>query len=198
MRADSVGPILVPVVTALVMSALLRSAWRPVPPSADGSMRLRYGRGMTALAVCMLLCAVFFAGVALVTPPRDRGEVVALVGLLVAFGFGGTYFLAEARTAGVHVTNHGLVATGAWRSPRSLAWKDVARVHFSRGWGYLVLAGRDGRKLRVSPMLNGFVPFLDVLVERLGPELSGQAVKEAREYTARLSGTEAPTPPPRR
>jgi len=198
MRADSIGPILAPIVTALVMSALLRGAWRSVPPAPDGSLRLTYGRGVTALGVFVLLFVAFLACFAVVSPPRNRGDVTALVGLVVGFGVPGAYLVATGRRASLQVTKHGVIATGTWRPARAVAWEDVARVHFSRGLGYLVLTGRDGRKVRVSPLLTGFLPFLDLLVERLGADLAGQAAREAREYTARLGRMGAPAPPPRR
>ena len=191
---DSILSGLIPVATALIVSALLRASRRRVAPSPDGSLRLTYGRGIAILGTVLLVLVLGFVIFAIVSPPRNQGDVIALVGLVGGFGLLGAYLVAEGRRTFVAVTARGVVSVRAWRQPLAIAWRNVAKVHFSRALGYLILTGRDATKVKVSPFMTGFEPFLDVVVERLGHAVAGQAVSEAREYVGRMRG-ESRKPP---
>jgi hypothetical protein len=194
MGINWIVPALTRVATALVMSALLAGARRRVPPSPDGSLRLTYGPGVALFGVVLLVLVLLLAIFAVVSPPREQGDVVALIGLVAGFGLPGAYLVLEGRRTCFDVTADGIVAASPWRRPLALAWQDVAKVHFSRALGYLVLTGRDAKKVSVSLFITGFDPLLEVVVERLGHAMAGQAAVEARDYVRRIRGESAGGP----
>lgn len=187
--------LLAPALTAILLRALLGRAGRSVPPPPGTSPQLTYGRGMVILGVGVLLFALLMSLVYVASPPEGRGDVLALVGLLGGFAPAGLYVAVEARWARVYVSRDGIISASPWRRPKALAWRDVASVHFSRALCYLVLTGRDGGTIRVSPYLTGFPFLLDVVAERVGEDVAGRAVREVRDYIEGRAPGGRPRPP---
>jgi hypothetical protein len=152
----------------------------------NGSMRIGYGRGMVVLGAMALLIAFTVIGFAIASPPRDRGDLIALVVLTVGFGFAGLYVSAEARWSAVELSPQGITSCSPWRRPRTFRWEDVTAVRFSEMRGCVILEDRSGTKIRASALCTGFAAFLDVLSERLGSHRAGEAVQRARAYVARM------------
>jgi hypothetical protein len=186
-RGADLVPILTPIITLIALRALLSASKRAPVPTADGSIELRYGRGIVVLGAALLAFTFVLAAIGIVARPKDIGEGLALGGMMLFFGAAGLAFTAIGLRTRLDVSDTGLRLTGAWGRVRELAWREIVGVQYSTALGYLRVIGPNGYKLSVSPMMRGFVPLLDLLEKRLAPAIAADGVTKARTYLSRMN-----------
>jgi hypothetical protein len=129
---------------------------------------LRYGAWLVVLAWC---CAAFVA-VAVwalyndLDVWQDRGELFAVVGIIVGFGSGAAYCFAE--YFGTHGTydDDGIDFHTPWSGWKRERWRDLGAVEFNAQASWYVLTFRSGQKVRISSLLGGHGGVLVVLEQR--------------------------------
>src|SRR5262249_33181207 len=140
---------------AIGLSVLLWAARRGKAQvdQRTGAMVLRHGPLVRGLALVLtvgippLVTALVF-----IFPPRDAGEVRAIIGIYALFLGLGAPLLWESFRYALVVTPAGLECRSPWRRARRVPWADVSRVTYSRpGCGFVIHAA-DGWRFLV-PLL---------------------------------------------
>lgn len=85
-----------------------------------------------------------------------------------------------------HLTPDGLDASTSFGCKRFVRWADVASLHFSRLFGFVLTLG-DGRKLYFPGALNGLASFSEEAAARLtADQMTVRAKAKISAYRARL------------
>jgi hypothetical protein len=178
------------ILTSWLVARLFAEARRAPSVDADGTLILRYGTGIRVVGIVSgLVVPLGLLVLAWVSPPDDRGEVVAVASLLTFFLVGGGWMLLESRRAQIVVTAAGLTETTLWGQVRELPWAEVQAVRFSPGMGYITLTGDtvsgDRRRVRVSVLMVGVPALWAAMARHLTPERYADAEAKYTAYAQR-------------
>jgi hypothetical protein len=137
---------------------------------------LRFGAWLVVLAWC---CAAFvaLAASALFVDANvweDRGELLAVVGLIVGFGLGAAYCFAEYFLTRGRYDDEGIDFRTPWTGRKSERWSDLRDVQFNPQSSWYVLTFRSGNRIRISSLLSGHGALLTLLEGRGFPRLMPQ------------------------
>lgn len=138
---------------------------------ADGM--LRYGWGIFLLG-CVCLALVGFAIGAFFYDNdvwTDRGEFLAVIGLIIGFGLGAIYSFGEYFLVRGNYDDQGIEFYTPWTGQKSEKWHNLRSVKFSGSMSWYVLRFKDGRTIRLSSLLSGHGGVLSKL-EGMGHTLS--------------------------
>lgn len=140
---------LVSVAAVTYVSARLRNQ------PADGS--LRWGWGLVLLGLCCLALVGIAVGALFHDDDvwTDKGELAAVIGLIVGFGFGAVYCLVEYFFVRGEYTEQRIEFHTPWTGTKTEEWRDLRSVHFSAQMSWYVLTFRSGKTIRLSSMLSG-------------------------------------------
>ena len=165
-------------VVSAVMGYLTRSSHR-APEAGDepGSSVLRYGRTFAVLGWLGILAALGVVALAFYQPPKNQGESIWIVVLLVAFGGVGAYLLNESR-AKVVLSAWGIRTTSPWRGEIELEWSEVDRVGYSGATLWFTIRGVDRKTIRIHSHMQGSPLFLDLCRKHLPREKFSKAEKD--------------------
>ena len=126
---------------------------------------LRFGSWLVVLAWC---CAAFvaLAASALFVDANvweDRGELLAVVGLIVGFGLGAAYCFAEYFFTRGRYDDEGIDFRTPWTERKTERWSDLRDAEFNHQSSWYVLRFRSGNKIRISSLLSGHGGVLTLL-----------------------------------
>src|SRR5262249_29349375 len=156
---------------------------RPVAAPGTGILVFRHGpllRGFTLAAAFGIPLAI--TALAVVNPPKDRGDVMAIAGLYVLFAALSAPLLWEAMRFCLVTSPQGLGCHSPWRGRRSLPWAQVREVSYREANSWFVIHSRAGWKFHV-PL---WVPRLSLFLEQCERHLPLRALKEAAPGYARV------------
>lgn len=156
------GAIAVALVTYL--SARVRNA------RADGSLRYGWGvllLGVACLAIVGVAIVAFFIDENVWT---DRGEFIAVIGLIVGFGLGAVYSFGEYFFVRGNFDDEGIEFYSPWTGSKKEKWDDLRSAKFNGSLSWYVLRFRSGKTIRLSSLLSGHGGVLAKLQE-LGYQL---------------------------
>jgi hypothetical protein len=191
-----VGPFFIPTIALAVVGFLSLLAWaahrgRPRIDPHTGALLFRHSivlRGFAFFSAFVIplgiTVLVFFK------PPKDEGDVWAILGLYGLFGVLSAPLLWEATRFSLVVSPDGLDCRSPWRPRRFVPWDEVVGLSYSQINSWFVLRTADGWKFRVL----GLVPGLSQFLEQVERHLPAWALREARAGYARL-GRPFPEPP---
>ena len=129
---------------------------------------LRYGAWLVVLAWCCL-AFVALAGSALFIDRDvwvDRGELLAVLGLIVGFGSGAAYCFAEYFLTRGTYDDKGIEFRTPWTGHKSERWSDLSGAEFNAQSSWYVLTFRSGNKIRISSLLGGHGGVLSLIEDR--------------------------------
>lgn len=153
-------PIISGVIGGLVAVAIISWLARDAATAQTDGL-LCYGRKTRAIAVGLLLIALFIGYAALRASPDQR--VIAAV-VAVALLAGGIWFVVETFCFQARVTDTHLIVRSPWRGVREVPWEAVEGYSFSEVNRWHVLHTRGYGKVRLSVLLEG----VDQVAEKLG------------------------------
>jgi len=134
---------------------------------------LRFGAWLVVLAWC---CAAFvaLAASALFVDANvwdDRGELLAVVGLIVGFGLGAAYCFGEYFFTRGRYDDEGIDFRTPWTGRKTERWSDLRDAQFNAQLNWYVLTFRSGNTIRISSLLSGHGALLTLLEGRGFPRL---------------------------
>jgi hypothetical protein len=129
---------------------------------------LRFGSWLVVLAWCCLALAALAASAFFIDADvwHDRGELLAVIGLIVGFGSGAGYCFAEYFLTRGSYDDCGIDFYTPWTGRKTERWSDLAAVGFSAQSNWYVLTFRNGKVIRLSSLLGGHGPLLNLLEGR--------------------------------
>lgn len=132
---------------------------------------LRWGAWLVVLGFCCL-AFVAFAFAALFIDADvwvDRGELFAVIALIVGFGSGAGYCFAEYFLTRGSYDDNGIDFYTPWTGPKAERWSDLRGVELNAQMSWYVLTFRSGNKIRISTMLSGHGGILALLEQKGTP-----------------------------
>ena len=134
---------------------------------------LRYGSWLVALAWCCVAFVALAASALFVDANvwEDRGELLAVVGLIVGFGLGAAYCFAEYFFTRGRYDDEEIDFCTPWTGRKAERWSDLRDARFNPQSSWYVLTFRSGNKIRISSLLSGHGPLLTLLESRGFPRL---------------------------
>jgi hypothetical protein len=129
---------------------------------------LRFGTWLVVLAWCCLSFVALAASALFIDRDvwSDRGELLAVLGLMVGFGLGAGYCFAEYFLTRGTYDGKGIDFYTPWTGRKTERWSDLSGVDFNAQSNWYVLTFRSGSKIRLSSMLGGHGGVLSLLEER--------------------------------
>jgi hypothetical protein len=97
---------------------------------------------------------------------EDRGELLAVAGLIVGFGSGAAYCFAEYFCTRGTYGDEGIDFRTPWTGRKTERWSDLRDARFNAQSSWYVLTFRSGRTIRISSLLSGHGPLLELLEAR--------------------------------
>lgn len=134
--------------TVVVMSVLLNGSQR-----SPASGELRYGHFLACLGAGCLAFAAFTLAQLMVSKGAWGLSRELVIG--IAFALAAIYCFLEYFWTRGDYDAEGLSFTTAWSGRKRQNWADLTRVSFNAYIGWYVLSFRDGRTIRLSPLLKG-------------------------------------------
>ena len=133
-----------------------------------GQGTLRWGAWLVVLAFCCLAFVALAFSALFVDADvwEDRGELVAVIGLIVGFGFGAGYCFAEYFLTRGSYDDKGIDFYTPWTGRKTERWSDLGSVELNAQMSWYVLTFRSGNKIRISTMLGGYGGVLAVLEDK--------------------------------
>jgi hypothetical protein len=95
-----------------------------------------------------------------VFPPKDTGDLGAILGVFCLFAFLSAPLLWESLRYALVVSPDGLACYSPWRGRAFVAWEEVVEVTYSQGNGWFVVHADDGYRFRVPVLVPGVTRFL--------------------------------------
>jgi hypothetical protein len=132
---------------------------------------LRWGAWLVVLGFCCLafVALAFSALFVDANVWEDGGELFAVIGLIVGFGFGAGYCFAEYfLTRGIY-DDKGIDFYTPWTGRKTELWSALCGVELNDQMSWYVLTFRSGNKIRISTMLSGHGGMLAVLEQKGRP-----------------------------
>lgn len=174
MIANIILHALTPLLTALLLGLLYRAANKPSKFDVfTGERVLSYGWQFRAMAWSLV---IFFSGMAafsislfFTNPPTPPGTIGFCLSIFGFFDSLGIWLLVEAISVRIVLCDQSITSYCAWRLPRTIHWTDVDEVSFSSLAQWFVVKGRQGEKIRVSPLISGIGEFASEVRSRLPP-----------------------------
>jgi len=150
----------------MVMAFLGQLLWtaqrgRPKADAATGAPWFRHRvlfRGFALFAAFGIPLAI--TALVISMPPKNRGDVLAVIGLYGMFAVLGGPLLWEASRFAIGVSKAGLDCRSPWRTSRFVPWNEVERLSFSSINSWFIIRAIDGWKFRVSFLVPGLSEFL--------------------------------------
>jgi hypothetical protein len=171
LRMIFVGGIVVSVFGVLTLLLWAAKRGRPSADERRGVLLFRHSaifRGfalVTAGGIPMVLTVLVF-----VFPPKDEGDVGAIVGVHVLVIALTWPLLWEALRFGVMLSPEGLDCRSPWRGSRFLRWEEVRAISWSDMGSWFIIHARDGYRFRVPSLAAGLDRFLACCEEHLRPD----------------------------
>jgi hypothetical protein len=133
-----------------------------------GQGTLRWGAWLVVLGFCCLaFVALAFAALFIdANVWEDGGELFAVVGLIVGFGFGAAYCFAEYFLTRGTYDDKGVDFYTPWTGRKVELWSDLGGVERNAQMSWYVLTFRSGNKIRISTMLSGHGGMLAMLEQK--------------------------------
>lgn len=88
-------------------------------------------------------------------PPKDNGDVAAIIGIYALFAFLAAPLLWESLRFRLVADDEGLACRSPWRGTEYVAWDELEEVSYSLGNAWYVLHAIDGYKFRVHKLVPG-------------------------------------------
>ena len=97
---------------------------------------------------------------------EDRGELFAVIALIVGFGSGAGYCFAEYFLTRGGYNDERIEFYTPWTGRKTERWSDLVGVELNAQMSWFVLTFRSGTKIRISTMLSGHGGMLAVLEQK--------------------------------
>jgi len=129
---------------------------------------LRWGAWLVVLGFCCLaFVALAFSALFIDADVwEDRGELFAVIGLIVGFGSGAAYCFAEYFLTRGSYDDHGIDFYTPWSGRKTERWSDLGGVELNAQMSWYALTFRSGNKIRISTMLGGHGGVLAMLEQK--------------------------------
>jgi hypothetical protein len=129
---------------------------------------LRFGAWLVVLAWCCLALVALAASALFIDRNVwvDRGELVAVIGLIVGFGAAAGYCFAEYFLTRGTYDGERIDFYTPWTGRKTERWSDLSGVVFNAQSSWYVLTFRSGSKIRLSSLLGGHGGVLSLLENR--------------------------------
>lgn len=130
-------------------------------------MQMRY-RGMIKLVpICSIWLALAVTALAIIETPSEPvsiiiNSLICLALILFAFRISTEIFFKV-----VKLNKQRIEYSQAWGKPMTYTWHEVDSVQFSRIWQAFELQFNDGRRVKVSLMMDNLRSFLQLLSQQL-------------------------------
>jgi hypothetical protein len=177
------------VLTGIALRALFGETMRRAPAiDDDGTLRLRYGRGVWAVGVIAgVLIPLALLAVAVFAPPTKPGEMAPLVGLIVGFALLGAPVLLMAARTWARVSSWGIEARPTFGAATRVAWSDIVTVEYSGLRGALLFRAATGTTVSVPIMAVGLPLLLSEMRHHLRPDSYETAVERGLRQLGRAA-----------
>jgi hypothetical protein len=176
--------------TGVALRALFGETLRRAPRiDDDGTLLLRYGRGIWAVGVIGgVAIPLALAGVALLAPPKRPGDMMAIVGMIVGFALLGAPVLLMAARAWARVSSWGIEGQPVFGAATRVAWGEITAVEYSGLRGALLFRDRTGAAVPVPIMAVGLPVLLSEMERRLRRETYAAAVEKGmRQFGGQMA-----------
>src|SRR5262245_9232326 len=132
---------------------------------------LRWGAWLVVLGFfCLAFVALAFSALFIDADVWvDRGELFAVIALIVGFGSGAGYCFAEYFLTRGRYDDDGVDFCTPWTGRKTERWSDLRSVELNDQMSWYVLTFRSGNKIRISTMLSGHGGMLAVLEQKRLP-----------------------------
>ena len=141
-------------------------------------MQMRY-RGIVKLVpICSIWLALVVIALAIIETPAEPVSIVintlvCLAILLFAFRISAEIFFKV-----VKLNKQRIEFSRAWGKPLNYQWNDVDAVNFRGIWQAFEISFNDGRRIKISLMMDNLRPFLQLLSEQLPRDKYLQAIEQ--------------------
>jgi hypothetical protein len=175
------GPFFYPLIFVAVTGMLALFCWaaqrgKPTADPETGTLLFRHSlllRGFALFAAfgvpLAITILVFF------NPPKNEGDVWAIVGLYALFAFLSAPLLWESLRFALTTSPEGLDCQSPWRGRQFLYWDEIEEISYSSMNSWFVIRAVDGWKFRVSLLVPGLSDFLEECERHLSPEMLDNA-----------------------
>lgn len=141
-------------------------------------MQMRY-RGMIKLVpICSIWLALVVVALAIVESPSEPISIIINGLICVGVTLFAFRISAEIFFKVIKLNKQRIEFSQAWGKPATYTWQEVESVQFSKIWQAFELTFRDGRKLKVSLMMDNLRSFLQLLSQQLPREEYLQAIEQ--------------------
>ncbi|AVJ55649.1 hypothetical protein C5610_04585 [Idiomarina sp. OT37-5b] len=141
-------------------------------------MQMRYRGIIKMVPVCAIWLAIAVLALALIETPAEPVSVVINSLICVAVVALAFRLSAEIFFKVIRLNKQRIEYTQAWGKPRSYRWQDVEAVNFVGWWQAFELVFRDGKRVKVSLMMDNLRSFLQLLSEQLPRDKYQHAIEQ--------------------
>ena len=188
MRAslDQLTILLPIVVTSALMTKMYRDANRAPHETPDGAIVLRAGTVARFSGALGVVAGMGIPVLAFFSPPKDRGDLLAIVGMTLFFGLLGAWLLVKSLREEIVISDAGLLSRSMRGKLTSLRWTEITAVEFKAMQQEFHVRAGAHRRIAVGISLVGIKAFVAALERHLPRQIHADAVaKWARAAAGR-------------
>ena len=181
-QLDQLTLLLPIVVSSAFLAKMYRDANRAPQKTADGAFLLRAGIVVRGTGIAGIVAAAGIPVLAWFAPPKDRGDLFALIGMMLFFAALGSWLLAKALREQIIISVDGITARSLRGRLTVLRWSEVTAVEFKpMAQEFHVRAGAD-RDIAVGISLVGIKAFVAAVERHLPRPIHAAAVEKWRGH----------------
>lgn len=141
-------------------------------------MQMRYRGIIKLVPICAIWLAIAVLALAAIETPTQPvpiiiNSLICVAAIAFAFRLSTEIFFKVVR-----LNKQRIEYSQAWGKPKSYQWKQVEAVNFRGLWQAFELTFDDGKRLKVSLMMDNLKSFLQLLSEQLPRDMYLDAIEQ--------------------